>query len=283
MSKLRESVRKTIDTGAATWAVVESFQLGLATVRLTNNGARLTNLNVMGGNVNIGDLVIVDYSAGVKPIVRPPLYAKEEYLTEIPLEIAEPITADAAGESFTPANGIGFRLISYDTDDMWFDSGTPYRPLPRGQWVTLFWDYSQWGATIKGTSVRIPASGFYLVSAFWDEAINCREIIGIKNNQPVQYIAWDFSGYYHLQVKCNGDVILQSTSRDFETILGHFTCHGTMFGHFDGGDVLEMQLRSGVRVDNFYDMGYPIEGLTYATYASHWWRRTLTVHCVVTG
>jgi hypothetical protein len=53
------------------YATVESTALGLATVRLANRGARLTNLPILGAAVAPGERVIVDYSAEGKPIVRP--------------------------------------------------------------------------------------------------------------------------------------------------------------------------------------------------------------------
>lgn len=71
MSKLRRPVRQAQTSGAYVYGLVEDIPFGYATVRLGSpDGARLTNLQVVGGGVAVGDTVIVDYSAGVPPIVR---------------------------------------------------------------------------------------------------------------------------------------------------------------------------------------------------------------------
>jgi hypothetical protein len=43
----------------------------LATVRLQGSGSRMTNLQVVGGSVAVGDTVTVDMASGGKPYVRP--------------------------------------------------------------------------------------------------------------------------------------------------------------------------------------------------------------------
>lgn len=80
MNTLRRPVRNAIEQSTAVFAIVEDIHLGLATVRIGNNGARMTNLSVMGGTVTIGQRVIVDYSSGARPIVRPifPVPPEEE-------------------------------------------------------------------------------------------------------------------------------------------------------------------------------------------------------------
>lgn len=78
---LRRSIRKAIQRGGTVHATVEAYHLGYATVRLADKGARLTNLSTQGAVVKAGDKVIVDYSAGVRPVVRPlfiPEYEPEE-------------------------------------------------------------------------------------------------------------------------------------------------------------------------------------------------------------
>ena len=68
---LRREFRQQLTKGAWTWATVESTALGKATVRLAKNGARLTNLPILGEGVSVGQRVVVDYSAEGTPIVRP--------------------------------------------------------------------------------------------------------------------------------------------------------------------------------------------------------------------
>jgi hypothetical protein len=76
--KLRRAVRTSIQRGTQIYATVEEYALGRATVRLAPNGARLTNLSTLGKEVEPGDRVIVDYSAGVEPIIRPEFITIEE-------------------------------------------------------------------------------------------------------------------------------------------------------------------------------------------------------------
>lgn len=68
---LRRPVRLSAEHGAKMYATVEHVVYGYATVRLASNGARLTNVAVLGADVAIGDRVVVDYSAEGKPYVRP--------------------------------------------------------------------------------------------------------------------------------------------------------------------------------------------------------------------
>ncbi len=68
--RLGEKLRATARKGNSVHAVVESSELGYATVRLSNGGSRLTNLSTLGGYVEAGDKVYVDYRAGVAPTVR---------------------------------------------------------------------------------------------------------------------------------------------------------------------------------------------------------------------
>lgn len=70
MKVLPQKIISTTRSGTYQYAKVESFSLGVATVRMGINGkgARLTNLNVVG-QVNVDDVVVIDYSAGV-PYVR---------------------------------------------------------------------------------------------------------------------------------------------------------------------------------------------------------------------
>lgn len=85
--KLRRAVRKALESGSTMYAKVEEVNLGLATVRLGGIGARMTNLSTVGGEVQKNDTVIVDWSAGINPIVRPLFLEEEE---ELPLGESAP-------------------------------------------------------------------------------------------------------------------------------------------------------------------------------------------------
>lgn len=72
---LRKSINRTVTSSATMEATVEDVaQIGntqLATVRLRGSGSRMTNLQVVGGTVAVGDSVTVDMATGGKPYVRP--------------------------------------------------------------------------------------------------------------------------------------------------------------------------------------------------------------------
>ena len=82
MSNLRQPVRRAISSGTTVYATVESYANGMATVRINPYGSRLSNLSTIGGIVSVGDTVIVDYTHGVIPIVRP-LYSTDEEEEEL--------------------------------------------------------------------------------------------------------------------------------------------------------------------------------------------------------
>ena len=66
---IKAIIRRTVDGGAYTYGIVESYILGLATVRLAEGGARLTGIPVTS-NVRAGDVVIVDYTSDVPSVRR---------------------------------------------------------------------------------------------------------------------------------------------------------------------------------------------------------------------
>ncbi|MHA2079370.1 MAG: hypothetical protein ACW99X_17390, partial [Candidatus Thorarchaeota archaeon] len=67
MKDIQSIFRHAHQRGGRYYAIVEHVRLGKATVRLQANGARLSNLNVVGDYVSDGDLVVVDYG-GIKPV-----------------------------------------------------------------------------------------------------------------------------------------------------------------------------------------------------------------------
>lgn len=71
MRSLRKAVLNNAVRGAKLYAIVEECHYGRATVRLAEDGARLSNLVVYGASVSPGETVIIDYSAEGVPSVRP--------------------------------------------------------------------------------------------------------------------------------------------------------------------------------------------------------------------
>lgn len=75
---LRRNIRQSIKRGTTITAEVIDYHLGLATVRLTKGGGVLSNLSTIGGVVERGDQVVVDYSAGIIPVVSPAFITEPE-------------------------------------------------------------------------------------------------------------------------------------------------------------------------------------------------------------
>ena len=70
LMSIKKLVRKSFYQGVYIYAVVEATNLGSVTVRFAENGARLTNLTVIGALPRVGDRVIIDYAAGTPPAAR---------------------------------------------------------------------------------------------------------------------------------------------------------------------------------------------------------------------
>ena len=117
---IRRSVRKAMQTGTTMYARVEESNLGLATVRLGGLGARMTNLSTVGGQVQAGDTVIVDWSAGVDPIVRP-LFVEAEAEVELGLSVPETLIDDEDISTFQDT----YHDVA-EGHDAYISQGVPY-------------------------------------------------------------------------------------------------------------------------------------------------------------
>lgn len=148
---LRRPVRQTQKSGVYLPATVEEVNLGYATVRLSTDGARLTNLPVMGGMVVPGEKVIVDYSGGTPPLVRP---------VTTPYE-------DSALDLDTVSTGEGLEAIQSDVSFKVYATterlvGTSYAAV---QWDTAEWQTENFFTTGNPTVITIPFDGYYLITA----------------------------------------------------------------------------------------------------------------------
>jgi hypothetical protein len=132
-------------------AVVEDISLGYATVRLANRGARLTGLPVLGGAVVVGESVIVDYSGGTPPLVRP-----------ITTPYIDP-TAELEGAPF----GEGLDEIQSDVSfkvyaDTERSVGTSYGQV---QWDTVEFQTETFFSIGSPSVLTIPFDGYYFICA----------------------------------------------------------------------------------------------------------------------
>lgn len=161
MRNPRRSIRQTIRTGHTVHATVEELHYGYATVRL-NEGARLTNLQVTGGAVSVGDTVIVDYASGTPPVVRP--------IAVIPPAV-----------ELNPLAGMGAELPGIGPRDHGariFTTGSPIT-VPHATWTTINFNSQQWDTdhywSPEATDrLTIQVSGFYILVAEigWDKTEN---------------------------------------------------------------------------------------------------------------
>lgn len=138
---LRRNIRQTHNVGSYMYAVVESYNLGYATVRLADKGTRLTNLTVTGGELSPGDVCIVDYSSGTPPTVRPTTIIPED--EEIGLELAElvpekqlqPIEEEIPYEAYWTGGDHGVKAYQW---------GGTYTMVPNNTWVTVPFTHVDW-------------------------------------------------------------------------------------------------------------------------------------------
>ena len=149
---LRRAVRQAHKSGAYVHAQVEDIQFGFATVRLGSaNGPRLTQLPVLGGVVAIGETVVVDYSAGTPPVVRP-------------------VTVGAPSQEGLGADQTVRPEGTIDTDVSIHAYMTSNLPLTPNEWKTMpmhavkfdthnFWDLQE------PEYLSIPYTGFYFFVA----------------------------------------------------------------------------------------------------------------------
>jgi hypothetical protein len=172
---IRRDVRRTIEGGSTSYGEVEEYHLGLATVRLGKSGARLTNISTLGLTVESGQQVIVDFSAGPKPIIRPII--TEETTEELPLSvhtiIETPIESVDIGGFFVWEN------INFNYPKWYIYHGIPHRM--RFGAIDPDWDnygcYWNSGGTFNPQGVwgaehiDITVSGKYIITTNWNDFI----------------------------------------------------------------------------------------------------------------
>lgn len=239
---IRRTVRKALQTGTTMYAIVEESNLGLASVRLGGIGSRMTNLSTVGGQVEVGDTVIVDWSAGVNPIVRPLFLEEEE---EIP-------PAKSRGETMIEEEDISTFQDSFTGG--WFDP--PYWFITRNTPYKWFggrfdyWDASyyqeRWDSAniCKNTSIfedgymYIPRDGKYLVGFCCNEN-------WIHNNQDANgsIDAVEQQCHYRIRIMLNDATpIAVGTGQWSVDWYGMPGINITAFEHLAAGDRLSFEI-----------------------------------------
>jgi len=234
---LRRTIRNTIKRGNTVHGIVESYANGLATVKLSEGGSRLSNLSTIGGTINVGDEVIVDYSAGITPICRP-IFIYEEDPVDLGLSIAElvehpdgPTIIDEELDPIVPNPtqwiDVGFALTGWDIAYNYPDAYDYVQHMPYKTWQPLVF------------AENVPE--YLLISPIYDteDAFNMfwpgPDYMDIKRAGKylikAQYI-WDnyAVGCVNCQRNCafgimvtrNGTPIAKTTTRDNESQLNYF-------------------------------------------------------------
>lgn len=148
MTKIKESVKQILKRGSRVYAVVESFSIGKATIRLGKNGtgARLTNIPY-SGNIEVGDIVLCTITNDM-PMIHKLISPVEEEVDLLEAEaskqpgqvgdlITGKVTAASNQTEYIPtgtteistgftkkgsgATGIAFDTAVWDTDDYLVD------------------------------------------------------------------------------------------------------------------------------------------------------------------
>jgi hypothetical protein len=147
---LRRPIRQTQKSGVYIYAVVEGISLGYATVRFANGGARMTNLPVLGGAVMVGEKVVVDYSGGVPPLVRPITTPWEDEAGQL---------GEGFGESMNEIQSdVSFKVYG-DTPQL---IGTSYGQV---EFATVEWQTEPFFTTGNPKVITLPYDGYYFIYA----------------------------------------------------------------------------------------------------------------------
>jgi len=230
---LRRTVRQAIKAGTTMYATVESYHLGLATVRLHENGARLTNLSTIGGEVEIGQTVIVDYSAGVNPIVRPEFVTEEtDTLEPVLQEVFEPREIPVEDEDYgccawQEGAGIAdFWLYDAQPFIVPFGYNMDYEGYHAGSWDTGGW--IDWTANPGRDYLLVPRDGKYIINISWSDFWT--------NVDP-----GNISGYCKVRVLVNGSPILEFYGRDGEGLWYQQGLSALMIDELSQGDHVQLE------------------------------------------
>lgn len=250
--KLRRPVRQAIEQASAVYATVEDYQLGLATVRLGVAGARLTNLSTIGGIVEPGQRVVVDYTAGLRPTVRPEYFTVEEEP-----ELTEIETPSEKGQGIPDIGGYYCRTAYYDDPQaIVMVRGIPV-VIPFGPE-----NYDDWmfGCYWRSGGMWVPSGGF---SERLQATVSGKYIIYAQVNDWI-YEHWGiYTGFERMrilkQVAFTGEeeVVAEMNVRDVESPYngnnpGLSLCAITQM---DEGDYVCMELMYTYPQD-FYEMDF---------------------------
>ena len=117
MSDIRRVIRNTARGGNFQYGIVESLDIGLATVMV--GGKRMTNLPVVGRYIQVGDTVIVDF-VGSGPVVRPVL--DSQLPADAALNLAVESIVPGLSDLLVDRADVGFHASNelFNASNSWF-------------------------------------------------------------------------------------------------------------------------------------------------------------------
>jgi hypothetical protein len=202
MKNILSTFKHAHQRGGRYYAIVEHIRLGLCTVRLKANGARLTNLHVVGNYVSEGDLVVVDYG-GMKPVVKPTDMVVGE--VSLDMSLADSLEIQRVWE------GQDHGVAAYNTGN---------QTVPYNTWTPVVYNSTQWDTDNfwnPGTPERLtaPNDGYYLILFAW-----AWEKTGRIEYEDWNAWEWNYSGSSISPIEANYEGFMNNFVRIVHSVDG---------------------------------------------------------------
>jgi len=155
MSKLRRTIRKTHQSGAWVYATLEAIANGYAAARLATNGARVSNIPVTSPELQVGDLVILDYSSGIPPVIIPA--AGRETIIATALQTVKASASEPTIPLITSTD-IGVKLKGCSN----VGAGESWETI---RFTDVVWDTAMFFDPLYPSRITFKVAGIYLMNA----------------------------------------------------------------------------------------------------------------------
>lgn len=251
----RRSFRQAHKSGAYAYAKVEEIIHGYATVRLGSNGigARLTSLPVLGSEVHVNDIVVVDYASGSPPKVRPITYLFTEEVLD--LQLAQEPDAATMEDNRDPSGN--YVLYIYGTDSQSVGpSGTTI------EFDTEDYDTGDLFDVAHPGYITITTPGYYMfiahvcVTGFPSKPTIEYQSYGVEATTDSVQEMWDWNAYnLRLYLVSSGGAGVFATGVQYATGVGPIICEvmGICVGETD--DQISVVAKSSVSTSTVISTG----------------------------
>jgi len=256
---IRRTVRKALESGTTMYAKVEEVNLGLATVRLGGTGRRMSNLSTVGGEVQKNDTVIVDWSAGINPIVRPLFLEDEPEELELGTSAPENTYDSEDISTFQDTYYGGFWGGNYPP----LNQGVPHQ-LEGGSYDYEYESYYQEyfdsadicrnQAKFEDGYMYIPRDGKYLIGFNWLEPFNSQDE---EPGSPTYPAPMESSCYYRIRILKNDTTVLGEGTGQWDIgWYGETSINLTAFDYLNEGDRLSFEVYFTSSAVSYYLFDY---------------------------